>query len=572
MTAEAIEMRSGGQAVERKLEAAWRKARRFLAVRGIAYLLIWTAALLLVDLLIDWLFLLPGWARVLLVAANLAVLAWVLYRKWLRFLRRYDPVRVALQVERYHPELRSLLVSYVQFDEGSPEAAMASPVLVRLVRDQAVEATRPINFREIVDFRELRPVLLVSLGMVIFFGAVSVNWGDFVATLLVRMINPGVDTKYPTATQITSITGDVTVQQGKPVTIEAVTSGVYPAEGRRWLYVRPEEGDWERLAFPTPGERARFVYTLTNVYADFEYFVRLGDDQSQTYRVTVVPPPYLVGREVRLSYPAYTDLPDRTVESLNLEVPEGTRIAWRLTCDRPLAAAEVVVGAAEPLRLEPSEDGRKVRFERTAESSFPYHFNWTDREHGYLYQEDVHYFVQVVPDATPEVEITRPLQDEKATVAVTHPIAFRATDDYAVTEARIVYTVDDGPEQSRPIELQRRGPVAKEVEWTLRESIPDLQEGQVVTYAVEVRDNRDGDRGPNVARSQSLRLYIVSPEEFLRHVFEQGAKLFKEVEALYNEETEASGEVKTLKDLPTPAPPEPGTESPSGTGPETPGP
>ena len=43
---------------------------------------------------------------------NAATLAVVLHRYWWRHLRKYDPVRVALEFERKHPELNSLLVKH----------------------------------------------------------------------------------------------------------------------------------------------------------------------------------------------------------------------------------------------------------------------------------------------------------------------------------------------------------------------------------------------------------------------------------------------------------------------------
>jgi len=111
--------------VEAKLRKAWRKERRYYHGDGLAHFLVWLLALVFVDLTVDWLFLLPGTGRLILLGINLAALGWVLWHYWLRHLRPYDPVRVALQVERMHPELESLLVSYVQLSGDSAEAAHA---------------------------------------------------------------------------------------------------------------------------------------------------------------------------------------------------------------------------------------------------------------------------------------------------------------------------------------------------------------------------------------------------------------------------------------------------------------
>ena len=54
--------------------------------------------------------------------------------------------RVALEVEGRHPELESLLVSYVQI--GSAQGVDASPALIRAMERQALEVTGPLDFRD----------------------------------------------------------------------------------------------------------------------------------------------------------------------------------------------------------------------------------------------------------------------------------------------------------------------------------------------------------------------------------------------------------------------------------------
>ncbi len=132
------------------------------------------------------------------MAMNLAVIGWVIHHYWTRFLRRYDAVRVALQVERRHPDLKSLLVSYVQLHGKLPDGSQASPRLIEAMRSQAVEMTAPLDFREIISYVELKRILVVSLCVIAFAAAVSVNWTDYVHVLIARLFG-GRDLRYPTA-------------------------------------------------------------------------------------------------------------------------------------------------------------------------------------------------------------------------------------------------------------------------------------------------------------------------------------------------------------------------------------
>ncbi len=82
--------------IEEKLRQAWHKERRYFHARGICHVLVWLVALIALDFAVDWLLEIPGYARVLLLAINIATLSVVVYRNWLRYLKPFDRTRVAL--------------------------------------------------------------------------------------------------------------------------------------------------------------------------------------------------------------------------------------------------------------------------------------------------------------------------------------------------------------------------------------------------------------------------------------------------------------------------------------------
>jgi len=551
MTAATEIAQPAGRTVEQKLRQAWRRQRRFHTTRGLCHLLLWAAALVMADLLIDWLFLLPGYGRTILLAVNIATLAVVFYRGWWRHLERYHPVRIALQVERQHPDLRSILVSYVQFGDPSPATEHMSPQLIRAVRRLAAIATAPLDFREIVNWRDLTRVAVFSACIVLAAGAWSMNWPEFLNTLFYRLFHPAASTPYPTRTRIDEVTGALTVPQGTAVVLEARCSGLVPASGT--LLVRPQEGPWERLIMPSAGG-GKFAYHFDQVLRGFEYRVRVGDTATEIYEVRVVPPPHVVRTRARLHFPAYTRWPDKEVDSLQLEVPEGTEVSLDLGCDKPLQAAALVLegGEARPMRL--GADALTATFALAVKESIPFHFRWTERDHGFVYDGDVTYFIRVIPDMPPDIEIVSPTEDDKATVEKKLAIHYRASDDYGVAKAAVVYTLNAEPEKRKPIGAVERPSLEEQVVWTLKETLAGLKEGDTLTFAVEVADNRQGEAGPNVTRSRPLRLDIVSQAEYLRYMFEKRARLMREIRALHEEETGAAKEVKTLQEGPLPLP------------------
>ncbi|MFP6854985.1 MAG: hypothetical protein VB980_04315, partial [Opitutales bacterium] len=127
-------------------------------------------AMIRVDLVVDWqIFFRSRWEApgILLLTLNVLILLWVLRREWFRHLKPFDSLRVALEVEKKHPELRSVLVSFTQFKDFNAKEGQASPALLQAMRNQAISLTRPLDFNEVVDFGQLKRLALVSLTSVI---------------------------------------------------------------------------------------------------------------------------------------------------------------------------------------------------------------------------------------------------------------------------------------------------------------------------------------------------------------------------------------------------------------------
>ena len=72
-----------------KLRRAWRKERRWHHIRGASILAMWLVAMILLDFVVDWLFNVPPWGRVVLLVLNVVALGAVFCRNWYRCLLEY---------------------------------------------------------------------------------------------------------------------------------------------------------------------------------------------------------------------------------------------------------------------------------------------------------------------------------------------------------------------------------------------------------------------------------------------------------------------------------------------------
>ena len=126
--------------IESKLHQAWQQEWRWYCIRGFSRFVVWLIALLAISFIIDWgLFSKTGVGGnigVLLLIVNIGILAWVVWHEWLRYLKPYDPVATSLEVEKRHPGLTSLLVSYTQLKDGAgDDQPNVSQSLIDAMRD-----------------------------------------------------------------------------------------------------------------------------------------------------------------------------------------------------------------------------------------------------------------------------------------------------------------------------------------------------------------------------------------------------------------------------------------------------
>ena len=536
----------GRESIEAKLRRAWKQERRFYHLRGISRLMVWLFTMILVDLLIDWQILfrsrISGRELLLLFAVNLGVLAWVLWHEWLRFLKPYDPEIVALEVEGKHPELASLLITYTQLKDFDIEATGASPALLEAMRKQAVIKTKPLDFREVVNFRQLRNLLLVATGTLLLFSAVTFNWTNHMQSLLLRML--GAEVAYPTQTQIISISGDMTVKQGETIEIKTRATGKMPDEGR--LYVRSEdETAWQILPLARRGSD-EFFRNMPELYENLVYRVRIGDARSESFTISVSPPPEIVAAKVQLRYPEYMrDNGDIAPGSdLNLEVPTDTHIAWDLRCRPPVTSLRVKMGKTT-IDAEIDATGTRATFETVATNTFKYTFLWTEREHGFTYADVLH-VIRVVEDRIPDVELVHPSGDRLATTNKTVKIVARATDDHGLAAATLVYSLN-GQNEERVSMRPLKG-VSEDIDynWVPKKTLPGLKEGDVLSFFLEVSDKRPPE-GSHINISAARRLSIVSNDQYLEWFRNELKAQREKILRARNSEKKARDEEENLK-------------------------
>jgi len=546
----AVNESSTDRAIERKLRRVWRMHRWRAHTRGVFLLTAWGIALFLAAFALDRWFLLSLGSRMTALGAVLAVLGTLLIRRWIRKLRRFNRSMSAAHIERRTPGLLSLLTSYVELTGPEREKAHGSDELKDVVRDIAVETARPVDLHKVVAFRSILPPLAGALWALLALAIATAVWPRHVAVFSRRLL--GTDIPYPTRTVLVSITGNRIMKRGASLTVSAKAGGEVPQAGV--LHVKYRGLNWQSLGFGLAGH-ATFAHEFSSLGATFDYYAEIGDAKSDTYRVTVVPPPTVLHTRVRVRPPPYTRVEPYDLQAWNIEVPEGSELEWRVTCDTELADAQLLLGLLDPLPATLEQGGTQVVVRCIVDEPAIYRFRWRRKDTRFVYDDPIHR-IYVKPDKKPEVAIVQPRSDIQATVNKTLALKFRARDDYGITRAWLVHSLNDGEELR--LDLGKL-PLPEDQEdrvhprygiwplvWNLKHEVPDIKVGDKITYAIEVEDIRAQDMPGEKRRTEPQHVNIVSFSDYQSYVFSRLAQTREGLASIHLEARKSRQVVEAL--------------------------
>ncbi len=508
----------------------------------------------------------PRLARTLLLIAVAGAVLLILGRMLFGRLSRPLPDdSLALLVERQHPSLGGRLVTAVQLSEADRDGDSHSPRLLEEVHKQAAEAIDQVDPNRVFRSEPLVrkaivavPLALCALGFLILspqaFGRAASR-----LTLLS-------DEPWPRRAQLEMVGVELPVvaasdeQTDAPELIEFEDRRIRLPQGSNGtlrirakadgaelpvlctVYYRTESGtrgqsNMRRVGRVIDGYQS-FVLDgppLSGLSESFELDVRGLDDRLDDYRVEAVPPPALTEMTVSVRYPDYlrsegsSQVDWSSSYQSGLRLREGSDVTLTAKSSVPMGESDRLVktdtGQVAEVPLRYSDDRTSVSMtladirSATTISIVP-----SDAD-GISAQAPYRYFLGVVLDEPPDLEMRLKGIGTAVTPVARIPIEAIATDDYGVKDLVMSVTPVgensevEGETQSASFTptLSREG--RAEAELDLRDLVADgrlpvIAPGDAISVLGEASDRYDLGP-PHLTRSEVYRLQVVSPEELL---------------------------------------------------------
>jgi len=439
-----------------------------------------------------------GWVLVALWAAVVLCVAVVATLAARQAAKRPTDHQVARFVEERCPELNDLVASAteVQADGG---------VFAPLLLTAAVQRLRGVEPSRVVGSRALRDTAgrAVAAGIVL---ALAVGWAWNPAR---RAWVSARAYLFPYELALEVAPGDAKVVSGQPLAVKALLKAPPELLGRAAATLQfLEESTWRSAPMRRAAER--FSYDFPAVTRDFRYRVTVAGVSSREYVVRALRPPAVARIDVHYTYPPFTKLEPRVEEDGgDIYAPAGTKVRVRVNATKR-ADGSLMMAGGTTVKLRPHA-GNVLDGEFTVSEDGAYRVALVDSD-GVASPGENEYFIRVVDDRPPNVQILRPEGDRHVTALEEVAIEARADDDYGVERFELVYAVRGGPEKTVAL-AGTRGTSATGATTLFLEDLK-VNPGDFVAYYARARDVGRGKK--SVEAQSDIYFLEVKPfeEEF----------------------------------------------------------
>lgn len=461
------------QALRRQLQPIIRRHQRVHLATRLA--LCWLAAGLAAQVLIgiDWLLgWRSPWAAGILGLATLAATTVIIVRS-----RRFEPDYrvVARNIEQHHPDLRALLLAAVEQKPQGPDGQLGY-LQTQVLREALAHASDHDWLHSISTSR----IVLADIGRfaALLFVLIALSQTLPPISFVRRGNTGGLLTRADT---VNVTPGDTAVEAGTPVVILARFDGALPSDVS--LMVGPPDQEPREQTLTRNLDDPVFGGVVQNITSELRYHIRYGNHRTRDYTIEVYDLPKLLRVDAKIVYPAYTGLPEKTIEDTRrISVVEGSDVTLTFTLNKPVTSARLVRRTGIALGLSAESEHSSVLYASfTAAESERYELHLADAQ-GRSNKMPPRLAIDVHANLPPEITPVFPNRDVVVSPLEELLLEAKVADDYGATGYGLTYALAGGDDHT--VTLSDDGSTETEPQIQHMLALEDLsaQPDQLMTY------------------------------------------------------------------------------------------
>jgi len=437
--------------------------------------------------------------------SSIALLGWV-FLPLLRYFKLGKVIsheKAASIIGEHFTGVQDKLLNILQLKKQSANASQAS--LINASINQKTEEIKIVPFRSAINLNQNKKYLLrYALPPLLFLLFLLVAAPNLIRESTARLINNNKEYEKEALFHFEVEKEKLSVVQFEDYLLKVKVDGqVLPNE----VFI-----DIDNYQYRLTKDSANiFTYKFSNVQKDTDFKLFSSGVKSIDYKLNVLKKPNILGFDVKLDYPAYTQRKDEELASIgDIVVPQGTNIDW-------------VFNSLNTDDISVKFSGQKdlIKTNRFDNDLFTYKKRIMKDETYKLYvsneqlpnADSVAYSITVIPDLNPNIRV------EKFTDSLDSKLLFfvgDASDDYGLISLSFNYQIKKAKSpMGELVSIKLPKPDAKQIQYDHTFDITqlELQPGDEVNYYFEVYDN-DGINGNKSARTNLMTYEMPTVEEF----------------------------------------------------------
>ena len=445
-----------------------------------------------------------------------------------------DYTTAASIIGTHFREVKDKLLNTLQLIK---EGESSENKLITASINQRIEELKPVPFSKAIDISLNKKYLkYASIPLVIFLAILFVN-AKIIKDGAERIVNYTKEYVPEAPFQFNVLNKSMNVVENEDFELKVKLTGseipnqVYLNLGANSIKLRKKSN-------------TEFSYTFNNIQEKKSFMLSAAGFNSNTYEINPIIKPIVMGYEVEVVYPSYTDLNPVKLENVGeLTVPEGTRINWKFK-------------TKNTSKIKFKEGSKELNLQETTKGSFKFsnriksNKSFTlEVENQYMINPDLLMFsIFTTKDQAPTIVVNE--TNDSSNNSITY-FNGNIADDYGFSKLTfnyIKYSSDSGKGnksfQSVPVDYNSGYSQSSFYHlWDLNDIKVNL--GETIEYYFEVWDN-DRVNGFKSAKSSVKKIEAPTEEELKENQDQKSESIKNKLEENIKEAQEVQEKIKKM--------------------------
>jgi hypothetical protein len=322
-----------------------------------------------------------------------------------------------------------------------------------------------------------------------------------------------------TKNQVTVTPGDANVERGSALVVLARFDGTVPAEAV--LIVTTNGGTAKRIPLSKNLNDPVFGASIPDVQGPLSYRIEYADEHTADFKVTVFEHPRLERADAQITYPSYTELPQKRIEDTKrVSAVEGSTVELSLQLNKPVTTAQLIAKDKSilPLTIETNKaQARLAAFQLDKSQSYELQLVDVDGRSNKL---TTTFVFEALTNQRPTLKFVMPRGDQRVSPLQEVFFQAEAQDDFGLKQFGLTYSI--GGTEPKALALGSNAPARFKTNFTHMLRLEDIhaEVDQLVTYFVWADDI-----GPDgKLRRTSSDMYFAEVRPF-EQIFREGENM-----------------------------------------------